>query len=124
MVITTPTKTAVRDATKDKVDELFLYVAVGDGDTIPDAGDTALDNETFRTLRFDVDKTTIPEEVTVTGEVGFGENNSETIAEIGWFTASSGGTLLARDVLNNEIVKTSDIEVVLPKRVIVTVTEV
>jgi hypothetical protein len=124
MVITTPTKDEVRDATKDKIDELFLYVAVGDGDTIPDASDTALDNETFRTARFDVDKTTIADEITVTGEVGFGDNNGEIIEEIGWFDESSGGRLLSRDVLINPITKTSDIEVVLPKRVIVTVVEV
>ena len=124
MAITTSTKTEVRTSAKNKLDDLFLYVAVGDGDSIPSASDTALDNETFRTARFDVDKDTIPEEITVTGEVGFGENNSETIKEMGWFSESSTGTLRSRDLLNTEIVKTSDIEVVLPKRFIVEVKEV
>ena len=125
MVITTSTKNEVRTSAKDKLDDLFLYVATGDGDSIPSAGDTALDNETFRTARFDVDKDTIPEEITITGEVGFGENNSETIKEIGWFSeGGTGGALRSRDLLNNEIVKTSDIEVVLPKRFVVEVKEV
>ena len=125
MVITTPTKTEIRTASIDKIDDLFQHVATGDGDTLPSASDTALDNETFRNARFDVDKTTIPGEITVTGEVGFGENNGETIKEVGWFTeGGTGGNMRSRDLLINEIVKTSDIEVILPKRIIVGVTEV
>jgi hypothetical protein len=124
MTLTISTKTEVQAGVKDKLDELFQYVAVGDGASIPSEGDTMLENETFRTERFDVEKTSFAEEITVTGEIGFGENNAETIKEIGWFTESSNGTLRTRELLNNEILKTSDIEVILPKRMLVEVKEV
>lgn len=123
MVLTTPTLTESRTAVKDRLDELFLYVAVGDDDTVPAEGQTVLGNETFRAARFDSDKTTFADEIIVSGEIDFGSNNSETIREVAWFTASSGGTMLSRDLLVNEILKTSDISVIFPKKFVVGVSE-
>jgi hypothetical protein len=124
MVITTPTLSEVVDAAKERLDELFLYVAVGDDDTVPAEGQTVLGAETYRVARFDSDTTTFADEITVSGEIGFGNNNGETIREVAWFDEASGGQMLSRDLLVTEIVKTSDISVVFPKKVVVEAVEV
>jgi hypothetical protein len=125
MVLTTSTITDIINAGKLKISETFNYIAVGDDDTIADITDTDLYNETFRVARVDVDTTSFTDEVIITGEIGFGDNNSNTIAEVGWFV--EGGTtteLKSRDVLLNSILKTSDISVVLPKNIKFIVEEV
>lgn len=124
MVLTTGTKEDVRDATKTELSNKFLYCGVGLGDTTPTEGDTQLESETFRSARIDVDTTTFDDEITVTGEVDFGEANGVTLKEVGWFDSASAGNMKSRDVFLTEIVKTSDISVILPKKMTVTVIEV
>lgn len=123
MTLTTSTLTGVRSKAKEHFVETFLYFAVGDGDTAPTVGDTTLESETFRDERVSVDSTTFPAEVISTGEVGYNDNNAETIAEGGWFDASSGGTLKQRFVLNQSFMKTNDIRAVFPSRAVITVTQ-
>jgi hypothetical protein len=117
MAITNSTISDIKNAGKDKIEEKFTYFAVGDGDTTPTIADTELENETFRVARFEVDKDTFPDEITVTAEVGYGDNNGEVIREVGWLDASSGGNLKVRNVLVNEIIKTNDISVIFPNRI-------
>lgn len=123
MVLTTSTLNGIRQSSKDEIVATFLYFAVGDGDTPASVGDTVLGNETFRQARESFDADTFPAEVGVTGEVGYTQNNSETIREFGWFDASSGGNLKQRAVLNNEIIKTNDIKVIFPSRATITVVQ-
>lgn len=114
----------VTNSVKDNLEDNFNYIAVGDDDTPATSSDASLGNETFRVARIDVDKTTIADEIIITGEIGYGENNGSTIREVGWFV--EGGTttdIKSRDVLVTEIVKTSDISVVLPKRIKIEVIE-
>jgi hypothetical protein len=123
MVVNNNALIQVRDASKDKIAAIFVWLGVGDDDTAPTIGDVALGNEFLRVERFEVD-TSVSDEVLVNGEVGFGEANGEIIREFGWFEVNVAGDLLSRDVLVNEILKTSDISVVLPKRFKISVIEV
>lgn len=123
MTLTTGTKNGIRTSAKQYFSDNFLYFAVGDGTTAPTEGDTQLESETFRQARDSVDITTFPAEAIVTGDVGYTQNNGDTIAEIGWLDASSGGNLKQRNVLLSPIAKTNDIRAVFPNRATITVVQ-
>lgn len=84
------------------------HVAVGGGSTAVSAGQTALVDELHRAARSAAD--TSDATLTVSLFVTSSQLNGETLQEAGLFTASSGGTMLAR-VVHAPIVKTSSLQV-------------
>ena len=83
-------------------------MAVGSGNTTPSVSDTTLVSEDLRESFFS--ESVIASEHISTMFLDTTENNSNTIAEMGLFTASSGGDMYVRS-LTNSISKTSTIEV-------------
>jgi hypothetical protein len=84
------------DALADKIGEaennsLFQQIAVGTGNTAPNAADTTLTTEVFRTPPLTV--TVVDNVVTVTGKIEFDEANGNTLREIGIFGVNASGTL-------------------------------
>ena len=113
-----------RDNAKDKIEDDFLFFATGDDNTAATPSDTTLVNETFRSARDAVDKTTFPAEISTTGEMGPTENNSNTVAEFGWSkVATSNGQTEQRVALTQSFLKTSDISVIIETVSGVVVTE-
>jgi hypothetical protein len=124
MTLNTQFKNEIRSAVKDEFDDKFLFLAVGSGNTPETEGDTILDTETYRVARLEFDKTTFPQDVLITGEVGFNFNNGNDIEEFGWSAeGTTDGVLKQRKVLNSPIAKVSDISVVITNKYRITVTQ-
>ena len=83
------------------------HLAVGTGSTAASAAQTTLVTEVFRDAL--TSTTTASKAVTFKYYLASGSANGNTIREIGLFTASSGGTMVARAVLASPIVKTSSV---------------
>jgi hypothetical protein len=112
----------LRDTSTTRIGVTHTYIATGDDDTTPTAGDTTLGNETFRDARDDIDTST-PGEVTVSLEEGAGENNGNDVDEVGVFDAAAVGNMYSRALVNT-ITKTADIILYLDIQKTVAVTEV
>lgn len=95
--------------------DIYNYIAIGDDNTAPDISDTALGNELLRkSLDVDSIKDTGDGTYRFQMRIALSEANSEILREIGIFDqATIGGNMGARELLNTEITKTSDIEVVI-----------
>jgi hypothetical protein len=92
----------------NNIKDNFLYVAFGTGTTPPTSGDIALANEVVRLARQEVTETS--DTVTVSGYLDTSSGNGNTIAELGTFQESSGGTIRTRFLLATPIDKTSSKE--------------
>jgi hypothetical protein len=123
MTLTTTLKDQVRSDTKDALEVLFTYGAVGDDDTPPVAADTTLGNETFRDAIDEIDKASAIDKITASLRVLEGENNGNDMKELGILDAASSGNLWLRHIMNT-ITKTSDIAVFLDVTITVEVVEV
>lgn len=121
MVLTQDLFDEVIDDIKNGMEEQFLYVNVGTDDTTATSADTSLGTEVFRTPIQSFDKSA-PTEVVISGEIGAGDANGNTIVEVGNNTASSSGTQLTRNVVN-PITKTSDVVLYLDTSISIEVTE-
>lgn len=123
MVLTNTFLSEIRTSVKADLVTYMDYIAVGDGDNTPTAGDTVLESETFRNAADEVDSSSQVLEVTSSLLIDTSENNGETIQEVGVFASSSGGTMVHRNLLTNEITKTSDINVRIDSTIVVVVSE-
>lgn len=86
-----------RAAVTDLLDTLTYYIGVGTDDTAEAAGDTALGAEVgTRQLAVKSKADAYTEQLDATWQNDTG--SSQTIAEVGVFTALTGGSLLAREV--------------------------
>jgi len=118
MVTSNTILTTIKGSALDAFDA-YTHIAVGDDNTTPTASDTALGNEVLRK--------TFEESVKNLGagtylfeiRVALTEANGSTIKEIAVFDAASGGNLATRN-LTQEVVKTSDKEVVIDVQVTIT----
>jgi hypothetical protein len=85
------------------------HLAVGTGTTAASAAQTTMVTEVFRDAL--TSTTTASKAVTFKYYLASGSANGNTLQEIGLFTASSGGTMIARAVLVSPIVKTASVTV-------------
>jgi hypothetical protein len=83
------------------------HFAVGTGTTAAAAGQTAMGAETFRDAI--TQRITSAKQLVIRYYLSSLSANGGTLAEVGLFTASSGGTMFARAKLATSIVKTSSI---------------
>jgi len=114
--------TDIRDDSVDRLETLFTHGALGTGTTAPSLAQTALVTEVFRDPIDSFDKPG--------GGVGTAsllvlttEANSNAIAEVGWFNASSGGSMWVRNTMT-AINKTNDIQLFVDTKLTVQVSEV
>ena len=108
MVNTTGFLNTIKTAVKDSVVAEGTHVAVGDDNTTPTAGDTALANELTRKARQETTEGT--SDVIISLWLSSADSNGNALKEVGLFDASSNGNLLVRDIVT-VINKTSSIEV-------------
>ena len=106
--------------------DVFDWIAIGDDNTTPVVGDTALGNELLRK----------PLDVSAIKNLGAGtyrfqmrvaltELNSSTLKEIGIFDqATLGGSMGTHDLLTVEVAKTSDKEVIVIVQVTITASNI
>lgn len=87
----------------------ITHVGYGTGTTAASASDTAMETEVGRGAY--TSRTSAAGVLTVTFYLASGDGNGSTLSEVGLLTANSGGTLVARAVLGNPIVKTSSVTV-------------
>ena len=121
MVLTTDLLEEIRDSIKTELQTNFTHGAVGSDSTTPTSADTTLGNELFRDTVDDFD--TSGTDVAVANlQITLSELNGETIREVGWFNASSSGTMWTRNVLT-AINKTDDIQVFVDTSITINVTE-
>jgi hypothetical protein len=99
----------------------MTHVAFGSGTADPLASDTTLEGEFERLARQDL--TTTSSKVTVSGFLGAGTGNGNTIAKVGAFNSGSGGDMAEQFKLASAISKTSDKEVWVDVEATITVTE-
>jgi hypothetical protein len=111
----------LRDTSVDRIDDTHTYIAVGDDNTTPTAGDTTLGNETFRDAVNSTDTST-PGTITKSIIIEASEDNGNDVKEVGTFNAAASGTMWNRNLVNT-ISKTSDIILYLDIQKTITVTE-
>ena len=119
--LTSLLKTRERDAVADDMETAFTHGAIGTDSTTPTAGDTALGGEVLRDA---IDSFSNPGTgiVTASLRVTATEANGNSIAEYGWLSAASVGSLWVRNAIT-PITKTSDIQVFLDSQIEITVEE-
>jgi hypothetical protein len=108
MVITTTVTDALKLQLLDYIDTNFTYVAFGTGTATINASDTVIASEVFRAARQEY--TELGNTATLSGLVGAGNANGETLRTAAVFDSASGVTLQAGFNLQNPIIKTSDKE--------------
>lgn len=99
----------IRDRLAGTSSAYATHLAVGTGSTAASASQTTLVTEVFRDVL--TSTTTASKAVTLKYYLAAGSANGNTLREIGLFTASSGGTMIARALLASSIVKTSSVTV-------------
>ena len=100
--------TEIVESVKDKINADWTYGAIGTGTAAESSSDTALGNEVLRKARQET--TTTSDSRTVSLWIDSTEANGNTIGEMGFFDAASGGNMFVRHKLASTINKTSDIE--------------
>jgi len=83
------------------------HLAVGTGTTAVSAAQTTLATEVFRDAL--TNATASSKAATLKYYLAAGSANGNTLREIGLFTASTGGTMIARALLASPIVKTASV---------------
>lgn len=111
----------VRTSIKTYLETQMTYGAAGTDNTTPAASDTALGGEVFRDAIDEFDDA-VTDEITASLRILTTEANGNTLAEVGWFNASTAGTLLTRNTITS-IAKTNDIQLFLDTSIQITVTE-
>lgn len=84
----------------------FTYIAFGSGTTAVDAGDKILETETMRAVATVTKKSILKPNDTDSYVYDFVPSADGTATEVGLFTASSGGTMLLRELLSPEVTYT------------------
>ena len=105
--LTTLFKNQIKSDIKDDIEVLFTYGAIGSGTATPAASDTTLGSEDLRDTIDAFDKSA-SSKIIASIRIELGENNGNTIAEVGWLNAASGGSLWTRNLLQTPLDKTSD----------------
>lgn len=108
MVNTTNFLDTIKTAVRASVIAEGTHLAVGDDNTTPTVGDTALGNELTRKVRQEYTEGT--SDVILSLWLSSLESNSNALKEVGLFDAISSGNLLVRNIFT-VINKTSSIEV-------------
>lgn len=108
MVNTTGFLNTIKTAVRASVISNSTHLAVGDDNTTPTAGDTALGNELTRKARQEYTEGT--SDVIISLWLNSTESNGNALKEVGMFDAASGGNLLERNIFT-VINKVSTIEV-------------
>lgn len=122
MVLTTNLLNEIRDAVQTELkNNQLTHGAIGTDNTTPTAGDTALGSEVFIDAADEYD-VTVANKLTASLRVLTTEANGNTIVEVGWFDAASGGDMKTHDLVNS-IDKTSDIQLYIDSEITITVTE-
>jgi len=107
MVVQNTILTQLETAAITSISNTITHVAVGSGTTTPDATQTQLVSEDYREALFTSSST--PNTFTTALYLDVTENNTNTVAEIGAFNSSSGGTMVSRN-LTTPATKTSSKE--------------
>lgn len=110
MVLTQDFLDTEKAAVKVDIAAEFTHIAFGTGTATPSSSDTALGAEVIRVARQSIDSTPASS-VIVSGYIGGGSANGNTIAEVGACNAASGPKLRSHSKLLIPIAKTSDKEV-------------
>ena len=121
-MITSNLLTSIRTDVKAYLETVLLHGAVGTSSTTPTLGDTTLGAEVERNPISAFDDS-VADKITASLIIATTEANGSALAECGWLTLSSGGTLLVHDLLT-VINKTSDIELYLDTTITIVVEEV
>lgn len=108
MVNTTNFLSVIKTSVKNSVIANSTHLAVGDDNTTPTVGDTALGNELTRKARQEYTEGT--SDVIISLFLNSAESNGNALTEVGMFDAASSGTLLERETYT-VINKTSSLEV-------------
>lgn len=108
MVNTTGFLNTIKSAVKDTVVSNATHLAVGDDNTTPTVGDTALGNELTRKARQEVTQGT--SDVIISLFLNSTESNGNELKEVGMFDAGAAGNLLERNIFTT-ISKSTSIEV-------------
>lgn len=100
--------TVMRNILYGDADAVPTHVAMGSGTTAAAAGDTTLETELFRKA---IDARTKPgtSKVMMQGTLSSAEGNGTTFTEVGAFNASSGVTMMNRQI-HTGILKASTFE--------------
>ena len=98
----------VKNTELDYIENNWTYVAWGSGATTVSASNTTLEKEFLRLIRQEVSDITNGK--VISGYMGSGTGNGNTIRNVGIFKVSSGGTVQFSANLPIEIDKTSDTE--------------
>ena len=108
MVNTTGFLNTIKSGSQDTIITNATHMAVGDDNTTPTVGDTALGNElTRKTIQ---ETTKGISDVIISLFLNSTESNGNSLKEVGMFDDPSSGNLLERSVFTT-ISKTSSIEV-------------
>lgn len=108
MVNTTTFLNSIKASIRAGIISTASHVAVGDDDTAPTAGDTALGNEVLRKARQEYTEGT--SDVIISLFINSLEANGENLKEVGMFDAGAAGNLLQRNIFTT-ITKTAGLEV-------------
>ena len=119
MVLTNSLLTAARNDTVAFLGADMTHMAIGTGTTAPTSADTALTTEVFDDVIDEIDTSQVDRR-SFTLQVGSGEANGNTIAEIG---AKNGTTLRVHDLINS-IAKDSSLQLFVTVTITVTCVEI
>ena len=108
MVNTTNFLNTIKTAVRTSIIAEGTHIAVGDDNTTPTVGDTALGNELTRKARQEY--TEGGSDVIISLFLSSTESNGNALKEVGLFDAAAAGTLLERNTFT-VINKTTSIEV-------------
>ena len=99
----------------------MTHAAFGSGTTTPSSSDTTLEGEFSRLAATEV--TVAATKVTMSGFLGSGTANGNTIAKVGSFNSGTVGDMATQFLLTSTIAKTTDKEVWVDQDITITVTE-
>lgn len=122
MVITTNGLNLINGEILDSFD-IMTHMGFGTGTNTPSITDTTLQTETLR-YPFNIDSVKDIGNGTYEfqGRIPLPDGNSDTFAELGIFSASSGGTMGFRELFSSTFTKTDSDEIIITVQL--TVTEV
>lgn len=108
MVNTTGFLNTIKSGIQDTITTNATHLAVGDDNTTPTVGDTALGNELLRKARQET--TQGVSDVIISLFINSLEGNGNDLKEVGMFDAAAAGNLLERNIFTT-ISKSSSLEV-------------
>lgn len=109
MTVTTNALTELRDAANDRWESKVTHIGWGTGTTDSTSADTALETEIVRKAVGTITRDDANGKITIPCHLLSTDGNGSVLAEIGLFSASSGGTMYLRALIT-PITKTNVIE--------------